>query len=342
MQDHVTSDVLTHAVLGVGSAVGERIEDNHALATRVTNFDPDRAGCDLDTWVRERFGITTRALTDRLPSDLATDAARIALERAGRSSEDIDLLVLNTATGDHRQPTTATAVQGLLGMRPDSFALEINMPCAGIIYGLELARSLLAAGQWRTALVIGVDKMSDLVDPHDFIMAGMFGDGAGAAVVGHGEGPDLHPAFLRSAPDPSGVLRIEAGGSAAPLTPEAVADGKHYLRMQGPETASFIDRAVREAVHAVLAGSGMSVEDIEAVIPHQASRPLVLAPLLDLGFSEDRVHFTLDRFGNTSAASLLVTLDDWSAGRITGGPYLLVGMGGGLNWGGVLIGSRDS
>lgn len=325
-------------LLGTGSEPGECFESNEELAKHITNYKSSLSGKSLDEWIVEHYGIKTRARSRRLPSELGFNAAMKAINRSGLTVKDIDFLILNTVTGDYKQPTTATEVQGLLGMGPSTFALEVNMPCSGSIYTLEIARSLLLTRPGSTALVIGVDKMSDFVDPTNFIMAGMFGDGAGAAVLGRGKGLKLSMAYLESQSDENRSLCIHGGGSKEPLTEEGLKDGRQFLHMRGKQTSAFIQMSLEKTVLTLLNQSGYRPGDFDKVVPHQASKVIVESALYKLGFKNHQIHFTVERYGNTSAGSILVTLDDYlSSNPETSSRVMLIGMGGGLNWGGMIL-----
>lgn len=325
-------------ILSVGSSCGEFLQTNYDLSECVKNFDQNRAGMDLNQWIQEKYGITSRAITNRLPSQLAEEAVRLAVSKCNLDITEIDFLILNTVTGDYRQPNTATEVQALTGMRDSSFAFELNMPCAGIVYGLALAKSMIMSGMGKFGLVVGVDKMSTLTDPDDFIMRGMFGDGAGACIVGPDPLYTISDSFLASEADVERSLLLEAGGSVLPVNEKAIYEKRHYLRMQGKQTSSFIKRVIQQTISTLCMNNSLNISEIDHIIPHQASKQIILEVLKSMGYSEDQVAFTVEKYGNTSAASLLITLDDYlSKEDEMANLMIMVGMGGGLNWGGILL-----
>ena len=325
-------------ILATGAFVDENVQTNHELLNQVNNFDPVRAGKDLPEWLRLNFGILKRSVSRKSVAEMAWVAATNALHAAKLSPSDIDFLLLNTASGDYRQPTTATEVQGLLGMRTNTFAMEINMPCSGSIYALTVAKSMMESGLGQVGLVIGADRMTRMIDPKDFVMAGMFGDGAGAAVVGMGSGLAFRDQVLYSRADNERALFIQGGGSKEPMCSENLWRGDHWLKMKGPETSSFIESAIAQTTETLLKRNNLNPDQFIKVIPHQASKPLVTQAFVKLGFKPEQLHFTMERFGNTSAGSLIITLDDYlDSTPVTNGRVLLIGMGGGLNWGGMVL-----
>ena len=323
---------------GVGACIGEVDQSNEALENVVTNFDREIAGRSLDEWVKDRYGIKNRVKTKRLPSDLAADACIKAVSKSGLTMDRIDFLILNTATGDYKQPTTATETQGKIGMREGTFAFELNMPCAGNIYGIALARAMIMSGMGQFGLVVGVDKMTDLIDQKEFIMASMFGDAAGACVVGPNGHLLIEDHQLSSTRDEELSLCIAGGASVYPLTAELLSEGKQYLQMKGSSTSEFIIRSISDVASTLLNRNELEAHQLRRVIPHQASQPIVLKALRRSHIEESQVEFSNGNYGNTSAASILVTLDQFiNKSSDHQGFILIVGMGGGLNWGGILL-----
>lgn len=322
----------------IGSAVGEYYQTNDELEKSVTNYDAKKSNKTLDQWVKQHFGIITRVKTKSLPSEIAYKAALNALSTSNYTAADIDFIVLNTATGNHKQPTTATAVQGLLGLRKDTFAIELNMPCAGLIYGITIAKSFVETGLGKVGLVVGVDKMSDLIDQEDFIMAAMFGDGASACIIGKNAKWNILDSFLQSQDDKEKALCIPAGGSVNKTSVETVKNKMHFLYQKGKETSAFINFSVTTIVNQLLTNNQLKPDQINQVIPHQASKTIVSEALTKSGFKENQMHFTIQKYGNTSAASILVTFADYLTqyNPKDGDFVILFGMGGGLNIGGIL------
>lgn len=328
-------------IVSTGYYVPENIVTNSDVAAMVTNYDAARSGVSLDEWLKSRYGIISRRWSDEYPSDQAVKAAVMAMETAGLQSTDIDFIILNTAFGDFAQPTTATEVQKKIGMRDGSFAMEINSPCAGTVFGMVTAMHFVASGRYKYGLVIGVDKMSLLIDKEDFKMAGLFGEGAGACIVSIMDQPAILDYALGSqgeSGDPADYsLRILGGKSVNPTSQKTLDEKQHYLQMVGRRVEAFVDYAFKDVYEKLVIGNGMTADDIDYVVPHQASRNMVRDSLMRLGFDEEKVRFTVEQYGNTSAASILITLHDLlDEGVTSGSRILLLGMGGGLNWGGIL------
>jgi 3-oxoacyl-[acyl-carrier-protein] synthase III len=324
-------------IIATGVGLGELIHSNISLKKQVKNYNRNRSGLPLEKWIEKNFGISTRRVTKRLPSDLAVEACKEAIQKAELNITDIDFLILNTASGDRKQPTTATAVQSKLLMKENSFAIEINMPCSGNIYGIAIAKSFIESGLGKLGLVVGVDKMTDLVDKEDFIMSGMFGDGAGACVVGECASNSIVKTILKSTFDFSEALCIQAGGSVEPITNESLIKKNNLLKMKGAETTEFIKKTINEVIQELMTYSELNKKNITQIIPHQASKKIILNTLTDMGFTEEQVYFSLEKYGNTSSGSILITLNDYLKTNQKPKNIFLIGMGGGLNWGGMFI-----
>jgi 3-oxoacyl-[acyl-carrier-protein] synthase-3 len=321
--------VIRSLVAGVGAYLPARVVDNDALASRLDTSD---------AWIRERTGITRRhiAADDELTSDLAVAAARRALERAGAKPAAVEAIVLATSTPDHTFPATATAVQRKLGA-PIGIALDVQAVCAGFAYALAVADSLLRLGHARTALVIGAETFSRLLDWNDRSTAVLFGDGAGALL-------------LRA--DRQGGTLADRGLLATKLA----ADGRHYgdlwvdggpsatrstghLRMNGREVFRHAVARLTESVLAVLGETGLSVDDLDLLVPHQANLRIIEAVAKRLGVPAEKTVVTVDRHANTSAASIPLALDvAANDGRLVAGRLVAVNaLGGGFAWGAALL-----
>jgi len=329
---------LAIGILTTGVCLGEFVAANNSFTNTVKNYDEEVSNKSLSTWVEEHYGIKTRVKTLRQPSELATDAAQMAIKRAGLTINEIDFILLNTTTGDHHQPTTASKVQQLLGMKADSFAIEINMPCAGNIFGLAMAKSMIASGLGKIGLVIGVDKMNTIINQEDFVMATMFGDAAGAAIVSHNPAYAIKEVLLRSKGDVENSLVIPSGGSAIPLSAKTLEEKQQFLKMNGNVTKKFIQSTLKSTIQKLLEQANLDVASVDKVITHQASKPIIENILNDIGFNATQLFFTVEKYGNTSSASILVTLNELIQNEgVVAKNILLAGMGGGLNWGGVFL-----
>ncbi|TVR76024.1 MAG: ketoacyl-ACP synthase III [Chitinophagaceae bacterium] len=324
-------------IISTGAVIGEIIESNDALEKKVSNYDPGISNKSLDELLQQRYGIKSRAKTNRLPSDMASEACMHAIKKANVAVSEIDFLILNTTSGDHIQPTTATKVQKLIGMREDSFAMELNMPCAGNIYGLATAYSYIKTGIGKMGLVVGVDRMTTIVDREDFFTAGMFGDGASACLVGENPAYIIKDIFLKSRADEEITLGIKSSGSAYPITEDSVKKKDHLLTMKGNNTADFIHETVQETIRYLLKKSKLQINQLDQLIIHQASKVLITKAVKALGFNDSQLAFTVEKYGNTSSASVLLTLDDYLINSPNAKNIFLIGMGSGLNWGGIYL-----
>jgi len=319
-------------VLGTGSYLPARIRTNEEVARRL-DIDGD--------WITEKTGISERrvAATDQSTSDLAVQAGRRAIEAAGLHPKDLDLLVVATSTPDWSQPATACVVQAQLGARCAAF--DINAVCTGFVYATAMVAAILhGAPHLRHALVIGADTFSRIVDPDDRATSVLFGDGAGAAVLGPvPDGYGIIASDLGADGTQHDLVKVPAGGSRKPACAATVADGEHHFKMRGRGVRDFVWQRVPECVQAALQASDLSVEQLDLVVPHQANGRLVNDCLSSLDLRPDQVHYTLERYGNTGAASVAITLDDAvHTDRVNDRDnVLLLGFGGGMTWGSVVL-----
>ena len=324
-------------IISTGAALGEIIETNKDLEKKVFNYDKTKSNQSLDEWLKLHYGIEQRVKTAKLPSSLAYEACVNAVEKGKIEVSSLDFLILNTTSGDYSQPTTATKVQKMIGMRPNSFAIELNMPCAGNIYGLATAFSYIKSGLGKKGLVVGVDRMTSIINKEDFILAGMFGDAASASIVGSNPIYTIENIFLKSKADESFSLGIKSGGSAVPISEETLFKKEHLLSMKGSETASFIHDTIQESLRKLLRDAQLKPSEVGQVVIHQASKILVEKAAIEIGFKKSQLSFTVDKYGNTSSASILLTLDHFFNTCSTAKHIFLVGMGSGLNWGGIAL-----
>jgi 3-oxoacyl-[acyl-carrier-protein] synthase-3 len=329
MEPPELSKILRSVVTGVGGFLPDRIVTNDELSTRVDTSDE---------WIRERTGIRERrqASDDTPVSDLAVEAARKALAAAGRTPEDIDLIVVATTTPDLTFPATATIVQRKLGA-PVGVAFDVQAVCSGFVYALSVADGFVARGRSKCALVIGAETMTRLMDWTDRGTCVLFGDGAGAVVVepGEGEGTTADRGLLGFALRADGtkqdLLYVDGGVSTNRQT--------GYLRMQVNQVFRHAVVNISEAVLAAAADAGVAVADVDWFIPHQANQRILEGVARRLGIHESRVISTVAEHANTSAASIPLALDQGVRdGRIKPGQLLLLeAMGGGLTWGACVL-----
>lgn len=293
-----------------------------------------------DEWIRSRTHIRERRLAeeDEATSDYAIRAARHAMERAGVTADEIDLIIVATVTGDMPFPSTACLVQEAIGAKRAG-AFDLQAACPGWVYGMTVAEGMIASGRFNCALVIGVDLLSKLVNWEDRATAVLFGDGAGATILKPVEQGGIAATLLGS--DGAGAcnLYVPAGGSRRPTTAETVAEGAHYVKMNGQEVFKFAVRVMNEATGEILEKAGWSAEQIDLLVPHQANGRIIEAAAKRLGLAPERVVVNVDRYGNTSSASIPIAL--WEAqeeGRLKPGDKVVcVSFGAGLVWGALAL-----
>jgi 3-oxoacyl-(acyl-carrier-protein) synthase III len=320
-------------VLGTGSYVPNRILRNDELAVMV-----DKTA----NWIEERTGVLERrvASPEEATSDLAVAAARQALNASGVSASDIGLIVVGTSTPDQPIPSTACTVQAKLGIRR-TVAMDIEAVCSGFVYALGIARAMLATEEHlRYALVIGADIYSRILDYRDPKTAVLFGDGAGAVVLGRTDLPDgIRHMRLNADGGRADLVRIPAGGSARPASAGTVTEGLHYFQMQGREVRAFVHEMFAEMMADALDRSRLHVSEIDLVVPHQANMRLLEECAKENSLLPEQLFLCGARYGNTGAASVPLALDRAVRGNcIRGGDHvLLVALGGGMTWGWVLM-----
>jgi 3-oxoacyl-[acyl-carrier-protein] synthase-3 len=316
--------------LGTGSCAPERIIHNRDLA---------RLGYDAD-WIVQRTGIHERrqALPTQATSDIAYEAAVRCLDAAQVAPREVDLILLATMTPDSPMPTTACLLQRRLGCLAP--ALEMNAACAGFMYALVTAMQYVKSGCSRRALVVGVDLMSRAVNPADKKTYPLFGDGGGAVLIGAGDSSQgLISYTLGAEGDAEGVLCQPAGGTREPISAEGLAAGRHYIHMQGRGVFKWAVRVLIDSTRDVLVHAGLTLRDLDLVVFHQANIRIIDAAAEELGVPRDKLMINLDRYGNTSAGSMPLALDEaHRQGRVRrGNRVLLSGFGGGFAWGTAVV-----
>lgn len=319
-------------ISGTGAYVPERV---------LTNQELERMVDTTDEWIVSRTGMRERriAAPEEATSDLAAVAGRRAMSAAGVAPEDIDLVLVATITPDLPFPNTACLAQEKLGTHR-AYCMGLEAACSGFVYGVEVARQFVSTGNARHVLVIGAEKMSAILDWTDRSSCVLFGDGAGAAVVSRGRsGRGIIGSVLGSDGRLSGLLHIPAGGSRLPTSAETVAQGLHYLKMNGREVFRHAVTSMTGAARAVLDRCGMRADEVNWIIPHQANLRIIRAIGDRLEWSPERFVINADRVGNTSAASVPMALDEAVRdGRIqVGDRVMLLVFGGGFTWGATLI-----
>jgi len=308
---------------------------SYAPAEVVRNEDLASLGYDAD-WILQRTGIRERrrAADHQATSDLAYEAAIACLERANVRPQDVDLIVLATMSGDSPSPSTACRLQHRLGCIAPAF--DVSAACAGFMYALVTGMQFVKTGCAQRALVVGSDVMSRIVSPADKKTYPLFGDGAGAVLLGPGSEQQGLLAYMLGA-DGSGaeLLHVPAGGSREPITAESIEAGRQFMQMDGRAVFKWAVRLLVDAIREVIAHSRLTTGDIDLVVLHQANRRIIDAAASDLGIDSERVIVNLDRYGNTSAGSIPLVLDELAAqGRLQRGMRVLTcGFGAGLAWG---------
>lgn len=314
-------------IVGVASAVPDNV---------LTNADMERIVDTSDEWIRTMTGISERrkADDDKATSDYALLAARSALDKAGITVEEVDLIIVATVTGDVPFPATASIVQDALGATGTP-AFDLSAGCSGWVYALSVANAYVAGGVYDHVLVIGADLLTRITNWTDRGTCILFGDGAGAAVVGPvEEGYGMLAFELGSDGSGAALLGIDAGGSRKPCTPEAIANHENQIHMQGREVFKFAVKIQGEATERVLAECGMTTSDVDLVVPHQANIRIIESAVNRLGLPPDKFFVNLQKYGNTSAASIPIALDEaLQAGKVKKGDTIVtVGFGAGLTW----------
>jgi len=302
-------------ILGIGRYVPEKV---------VTNHDLEKIMETSDEWIRTRTGIAERRIADDTidTSYMAVEASKKALENAGISGEDIDLILVATVTPDRAFPAVACVIQEAIGAK-HAAAMDLSAACAGFMYGMITAQQFIQTGTYKNVLVVGSDKLSKIVDWNDRNTAVLFGDGAGAIVMG-------------AVSEGKGVLSFELGADGS--------GGKHlyqdeYVMMNGREVFKFAVRQLGDSCLRVLDKAGLTKEDVDFLVPHQANIRIMESARERLNLPQEKMSMTIEKFGNTSASSIPIAMvEELQNGRIQDGDLIiLVGFGGGLTWGAVAL-----
>jgi len=313
----------------------------HAPARVLTNRDLERLVDTSDEWIVQRTGIRERriAAEDEAASDLALPAARQAMERAGVTAEEIDLIVVGTTSGDMMFPTTGNVLQHKLGCR-NAGSMDLYAACAGSVYSLSVGSQYIQTGKYRTVLCVGAECLSRIVDYTDRGTCILLADAAGAAVLRATDGDaGIIDTDLYSDGRYGDLLIQPAGGSRHPATHETVERRMHYARMKGNEVFKVAVRMFGDCAQRILERNGLKPTDLDLFIPHQANLRIIEAAVKRLGLPMDRVVVNVDRYGNTGAASVYVAMEEaWMAKRLRPGDLvLLAAFGGGFTWGAALL-----
>lgn len=321
-------------ILGTGRYLPEKV---------LTNFDLEKLVETSNDWIIERTGIRERhvAADHEASSDMASEAAKRALKASGVDARDIDLIIVSTVTPDMPLPATAMFVQQNIGARADCPGFDLSAACAGFIYGLSLADSMIKSGSARYVLLVGVELLTRVMNWKDRTTCVLFGDGAGAVILGPsaGDGRGILSTHIYADGSLAGALCIPGGGSRLPNTPETLAEGKHLVHMIGKDVFKFAVKALASASNTAIEHNGLRPEDIHKVVPHQANIRIIEGVSKRCGIPMERFYINIDRIGNTSSASIPIALDEaLEAGAIEAGNNIVFcALGGGIAWGSALV-----
>ncbi len=318
-------------ILGFGKAIPDRVLTNKELEHMVDTSDE---------WIITRTGIEERRIAndDTAASDLGYLAALNAIKDAGISASEIDLIITATITPDMTFPATACLIQAKLGASKAA-AFDLSAGCSGFIYGLDVGKNMVKAG-YSKVVVVGVDILSRVTDYTDRSTCVLFGDGAGAVVLGTvNPGYGIIASEIGTDGTGSHYLHLPAGGSRKPANKETIANKEHFLRMSGNEVFKFAVRIMSDSTQRVLDKAEISSQEIKWFVPHQANIRIIKAAASRLGIDDERIFVNVHRYGNTSAASIAIALEELNqSGKVNQGDLvLLVGFGAGLTWGSTII-----
>ena len=321
-------------IKGTGKYVPERI---------VTNDDLSKIVDTSDEWIFGRSGIKRRriAADGETTADMALKASKAAIESAGLTPHDIDLVIVTTVNPDMLFPSTACILQAKLGIRNNIPCFDLEAACSGFVYGMEVATSMMASGRYKNALVVSSEKMSSMLDWKDRSTCVLFGDGSGAVVLAASgeENAGILGNVLGADGSDTAMLCMPAGGSAMPPSERTVREGLHYLKMDGREVFKHAVRIMQEKALEVLDLCGVSAEDVALLIPHQANTRIIETVAKRLKIPSEKVYVNIENYGNTSSASIPIALDEVvRGGKVRKGDLvLLVAFGAGLTWGATLV-----
>jgi len=328
---------MAHSVTisGTGSYVPKKI---------LTNNDLEAIVDTSDEWISSRTGIKERRIASdtQSTSDLATEAARAAMLDANVSGEEIDLIIVATISPDAFFPATACYVQQNIEAT-NALCFDVSAACSGFLYAMQIAENLILSGQRNTALIIGAEKLSSMVDWEDRNTCVLFGDGAGSVILTSDENSNKGRKLLSSSLGSDGrqtdILHVPGGGSACPITPENADQKLNTIRMQGREVYKYAVNAMRRAAEDALQKYGLDPEDVDMVIPHQANLRIIEAITDRMGIPKEKTFINLTKYGNTSAAAVAIALDEANKTKSIneGDTVLLVAFGAGLTWASYLL-----
>ncbi len=318
-------------IIGIGKYTPDKV---------LTNYDLEKFVDTSHDWIMQRTGIFERKVVDSslATSDIASRAALTAMERAEISPEDIDAIIVGTATPDHMFPSTACIVQEKIGAC-NAFAFDLNAGCTGFIYGLSVADSFIKSGKCKTCLIIGAEILSKFLNWSDRTSCVLFGDGAGAVILHKSETPGIKNIILKSNGKYADLLYMPAGGSRQPASAETVEKNLHTVHMKGKEVFKIAVNNLSFIAEKLLEKDKLEASDLDLFVPHQANKRIIDAVANKLGLAQEQIFMNIHNYGNTSAASIPIALDEaYEKGEIEKGENVLItAFGAGLTWGGALI-----
>ena len=314
---------------------------HHVPEKILTNYDIEKMVQTSDEWIQNRTGIKQRHIVseDEASSDLSTHVANKLLKKRGIKPEKIDIIIVGTVTPDHLTPSTAAIVQNNINAQ-NAWAFDLSAACSGFLFGLETGSKLIESGKYKTVMVIGVDTMTSILDFKDRETCIIFGDGAGGVILEPSKSDNgIISSILKTDGSGASSLNVLAGGSRKPATKETIANREHFIRQDGKKVFKFAVKRMTDVSKELLLKNGLSGNDIKLFIPHQANKRIIDATGERCGIPKDRVLINIDRYGNTTAGTIPIALNEAVENKlINNGDYILLSaFGSGFTWGSVLI-----
>ncbi len=330
-----TFNVMKHKVTAAITAVGGYVPED-----KLTNFDLEKMVETNDEWIRTRTGIEERRILKGeglATSDMAAPAIKQLLEKRGISAEEIDCIICCTVTPDMVFPATANIISDKIGAK-HAFGFDLGAACSGFLYGLTTGAAFIESGRYKKVVVVGADKMSAIVDYSDRQTCIIFGDGAGAVLLEPNyEGYGVLDSILKSDGSGRNYLHMKAGGSLKPATAETVANKEHYVYQEGQAVFKFAVKGMADVSAELLERNKLTGDDIAWLVPHQANKRIIDATADRMGLSHDKVMLNIQRYGNTTAATIPLCLWEWRHQLNKGDNIVLAAFGGGFTWGATLV-----
>ena len=314
---------------------------HHVPEKILTNYDIEKMVQTSDEWIQNRTGIKQRhiASDDEASSDLSTHVANKLLKKRGINPKQIDIIIVGTVTPDHLTPSTAAIVQNNINAQ-NAWAFDLSAACSGFLFGLETGSKLIESGKYKTVMVIGVDTMTSILDFKDRETCIIFGDGAGGVILEPSKSDNgIISSILKTDGSGASSLNVLAGGSRKPATKETIANREHFIRQDGKKVFKFAVKRMTDVSKELLLKNGLSGNDIKLFIPHQANKRIIDATGERCGIPKDRVLINIDRYGNTTAGTIPIALNEAVENKlINNGDYILLSaFGSGFTWGSILI-----